>query len=166
MNPEEGELRPQIQDRFGLRVIVQPLENSQERLEAYRRVQLYRAKPRQVISAYLEETAQVKMEIQLARDLLQNVILPDEIAAQGLKLIDQMRIESLRAEITLFEAARAYAAAAGCQVVSSQDLRAVAPMALRLRRSGFIQTYFAHQKDEEAELMGLIDAAIQQPTVD
>jgi magnesium chelatase subunit I len=77
-----------------------------------------------------------------------------------------MHIESLRAEITLFETARAYAAAAGRQVVSSEDLRVVAPMALRLRRSGFIQEYFTRQKDEEAELAGLIDTVLQRPSVE
>jgi magnesium chelatase subunit I len=106
------------------------------------------------------------MEIQTARECLHKVTLPNDVAAQGLNLIAQMRIESLRAEITLFEAARAHAAAAGRQVISSEDLRAVAPMALRLRRSGFTQAYFARQKDEEAELTVLIDAALQHPSVD
>ena len=166
MNPEEGELRPQIQDRFGLRVVVRPLEDSQERLEAYRRVQMHRANARQVISTYLDDTAQVRDEIQLARECLPKVVLPDEVAAQGLNLIAQMRIESLRAEITLFETARAYTAAAGREVVSSDDLRAVAPMALRLRRSGFMQEYFARQKDEEAELAGLVDKVLQHSNID
>ncbi len=166
MNPEEGELRPQIQDRFGLRVVVRPLEDSQERLEAYRRVQMHRDNPRQVISAYLDDTAEVQAEIQLARECLPKVVLPEEVAAQGLRLIAQMHIESLRAEITLFETARAYAAAAGRQVVSSEDLRVVAPMALRLRRSGFIQEYFTRQKDEESELAGLIDTVLQRPSVE
>jgi magnesium chelatase subunit I len=166
MNPEEGELRPQIQDRFGLRVVVRPLEDSQERLEAYRRVQMHRDNPRQVISAYLDDTAEVQAEIQLARECLPKVVLPEEVAAQGLRLIAQMHIESLRAEITLFETARAYAAAAGRQVVSSEDLRVVAPMALRLRRSRFIQEYFTRQKDEEAELAGLIDTVLQRPSAE
>jgi magnesium chelatase subunit I len=160
MNPEEGELRPQIQDRFGLRVVVRPLEVSQERLEAYRRVQMYRANPRRVIAAYNNETAQVQAEIQHARESLPKVDLSDDVAAQGLRLIAQMGIESLRAEITLFETARAYAAAAGNLVVSTDDLHAVAPMALRLRRSGFMQKYFARQKDEEAELTDLINTIL------
>ncbi len=55
MNPEEGRLRPQILDRFGLRVVVRGLETSKERLEAYRRVEAYLSTPRQVIGEYAEE---------------------------------------------------------------------------------------------------------------
>lgn len=158
MNPEEGGLRPQIQDRFGLRVIVRPLDGSKERLEVYRRVQAHRANPRHVISAYSQETLQAQHEIQLAGESLPKVSIPDEVAAQGLKLIANLQIESLRAEITLFEAARAYAAADGRKQVSPADLREVASLALRLRRSGFMQEYFARQEEEEAELTGVIDA--------
>lgn len=161
MNPEEGGLRPQIQDRFGLRVVVRPLEESGERLEAYRRVQSHRANPRQVIATYAPETAQVQAEIQAARENLPKVALPDEVAAQGLSLIARLRIESLRAEITLFEAARAHSAADGRLEVTPGDLRAVAPLALRLRKSGFMQEYFARHNEEEAELDGLIDTSLQ-----
>jgi magnesium chelatase subunit I len=160
MNPEEGGLRPQIQDRFGLRVVVRPLEDSEERLEAYRRVHAYRANSHQVIAAYAEETSLIQAEIQLARLNLPKVTLPDEVATRGMNLISKMRIESLRAEITLFEAARAHAAADGRLAVSTGDLRVVAPMSLRLRRSGFMQEYFARQKDEESELAGMIDTIL------
>ena len=160
MNPEEGGLRPQIQDRFGLRVIVRTLDDMQDRLEVYRRVQSYRLKPRQVIAAYMQETRTAQQEIQLARQLMPEVILPDEVAKLGLNLIAGLHIESLRAEITLFEAARAHAAADGRDVVSAQDLRAVAPMALRLRRSAFMHEYIARQGEEEAELSGAIEQAI------
>jgi magnesium chelatase subunit I len=156
MNPEEGGLRPQIQDRFGLRVVVRPLDEPQERLEVYRRVQSYRTNPRQVISDYSAETALAQSEIQLARENLSKVTLTDEVAAQGLSLVGRMHIESLRAEITLFESARAYAAADGRLEVTPSDLRAIAPMALRLRRSGFMQEYITRHKDEEAEISGVI----------
>jgi magnesium chelatase subunit I len=69
-----------------------------------------------------------------------------------------MGIDSLRAEITWFEAARAYAAADGRPQVSSEDLQAVAPMALRLRRSQFMAEYFISQAGEEEELLALLDA--------
>ena len=67
-----------------------------------------------------------------------------------------MGIDSLRAEITWFEAARAYAAADGHDKVNADDLRVVAPMALRLRRSVFMSEYFDSQKGEEDELAGLL----------
>jgi len=160
MNPEEGGLRPQIQDRFGLRVVVRPLEVPEDRLEVYRRVQAYHTNPRQVIASFDEETLQAKDEIQIARENLTKVTLPDPIATQGLNLISRMEIGSLRAEITLFESARAYAAADGRLEVTAQDLRIVAPMALRMRRSVFMQEYFSRQKDEEAQLSNVIENVI------
>ncbi len=156
MNPEEGHLRPQIMDRFGLRVIVRGLDNSADRLEAYRRVQLYLSNPRRAIAQYEAETGTARDEIQAARDLLPGVELPDAIAHLGITLIRRLKLDSLRAEITLFEAARALAAADGRRQVELSDLQAVAPMALRLRRSTFMVDYFARQDGEEKELDAIL----------
>jgi magnesium chelatase subunit I len=152
MNPEEGQLRPQILDRFGLRVIVHGLEDPNQRLEAYRRVQNYTIRPRQTTAGYAMETAAVREEVQAARDLLPGVYLPDAVARQGLAFINRLEIDSLRAEITLFEAARAYAAADGRREVTISDLRLIAPLALRMRRSNFITNYFKVQHTEDSEI--------------
>jgi magnesium chelatase subunit I len=152
MNPEEGNLRPQILDRFGLRLLVRGLEDSEARLEAYRRVQAYLTNPKRVVGMFADETLIARDEIQAARDLLPQVELPDKVARRGLTLIKEFGIASLRAEITLFEAARAYAAAGGRTHVIMDDLRVVAPMALRLRRSQFIEQYFEVQNQEEEEI--------------
>lgn len=160
MNPEEGGLRPQIQDRFGLRVVVHGLAKPEERLEAYRRVQAYQVTPRQVVMAFFQETLQAQEEIQAARQAMNKVILPDDVARVGLDLTARMQTDSLRAEITLFEAARAHAAADNRLQVSVEDLRTVAPMALRLRRSGFFQDFFLHQEKEEQELENAISQVI------
>lgn len=157
MNPEEGRLRPQILDRFGLRVIVRGLENAQERLEAYRRVQAYLTNPRMMIGLYGAEINAAISEIQEARKRLPQVTISDTLAAEAIALIQKMGIDSLRAEITWFEAARAYAAADGREEVSAEDLRTVAPMSLRLRRSAFMNAYFDGQKGEEDELIVLLD---------
>ncbi len=157
MNPEEGKLRPQIMDRFGLRVIVRGLMSPQERLEAYRRVHAYLGQPRQVVLDYSPDTAEVQSDIQAARDRLPKVILPDPVAGQGLDLVQHLKIDSLRAEITMFEAARAYAAVDGREEVIPSDLREVAPMALRLRRSAFMTEYFTNQGVEETELSTVLE---------
>lgn len=157
MNPEEGKLRPQILDRFGLRVIVRGLDSAEERLEAYRRVQAYLANPRAMIGLYADEIALAREELQSARKLLRQVQLPTELATHAIQLIQNMGIDSLRAEITWFEAARAYAAADGRQTVQPSDLTTVAPMALRLRRSEFITEYFDRQKNEEIEMKNLLE---------
>jgi magnesium chelatase subunit I len=156
MNPEEGHLRPQIMDRFGLRVIVRGLPDPQERLEAYKRVLSYQTNPRQTAAQYAKETQIAQEEIQIARDLLPQVELPDEVASKGLSLIERIKIDSLRAEITLFEAARAHTIADGRFRVTLADLRAVAPMTLRLRRSSFITDYLAQRGTEEQELDSIL----------
>ncbi|MBT3713407.1 MAG: magnesium chelatase, partial [Anaerolineae bacterium] len=156
MNPEEGNLRPQIMDRFGLRVIVRGLEDSKERLKAYRRVQDYLNAPRQVIGEYAEALNALRDELEATRNRLQNVRISTRVAKKAIGMIQELGIDSLRAEITWFEAARAHAAASGRITVKLADLHAVAPMALRLRRSEFINEYFAEQKGEEEELEALI----------
>jgi len=152
MNPEEGRLRPQILDRFGLRVIVRGLEDSAERLEAYRRVQAYLANPRQMAGQFSAEMEAAASEIRAARDRVRNVSLPDKVANHAIGLIQKMGIDSLRAEITWFESARAYAAADGRNEVTMDDLKTVAPMALRLRRSQFMNDYLKSQLLEEKEM--------------
>jgi magnesium chelatase subunit I len=152
MNPEEGRLRPQIMDRFGLRIVVQGLQAAQERLEAYKRVQAYLSNPRQVILEYQDETKLAQAEVQVARDILAEVKIPDEVSTHGLELIRQLKIDSLRAEITLFEAVRAYSALDNRKVVEIEDLHTIAPMALRMRRSEFIEKYLNAEAAEEKEI--------------
>ena len=76
----------------------------------------------------------------------------------GINLIRQLEIDSLRAEITLFEAARAYAAIDGRSKIELSDLRVVSPMALRLRRSIFMSKYFIERKEEDT----LLNSALGQ----
>jgi magnesium chelatase subunit I len=158
MNPEEGRLRPQILDRFGLRVIVRGLENAEERLEAYRRVQAYLANPRLMIGQFAEQMEAAASEIRIARERVRKVAIPDKVANPAIELVQRMGIDSLRAEITWFESARAYAAADGREEVEISDLAEVAPMALRLRRSHFMNDYFKGQIGEEKELSTLLDS--------
>jgi len=160
MNPEEGRLRPQILDRFGLRVLVRGLQSKPLRLEGYRRAISFRSNPRQVIREYARYTESVRIELQSAREALPKVKLSHQAERFGLNLIKQLGIDSLRAEITLFEAARAHAVADGRLLASPKDVRAVAPMAIRLRRSAFMKDFFRSQNKEQLEL----DRLLKQPT--
>jgi len=163
MNPEEGRLRPQILDRFGLRLMVPGLANPAERLEAYRRVRAYLNNPRAMIAAYADELLAMRKEIQAARYLVQSVRLSPEAEQAGLGLTHKMEVDSLRAEITMFEAARAHAAADGRTEAAPDDVRTVAPMALRLRRSQFMVDYFKAQQTEEKEIHRLLDELTPLP---
>jgi magnesium chelatase subunit I len=156
MNPEEGRLRPQILDRFGLRLVVKGLDDPEERYEAYRRSIAHRSNPRQVIADYEGVVAQVREELQSARAALPGVELTQEAQEFGLHLIDGLGVHSLRAEITLFEAARAHAVADGRDRAEPDDVKQIAQMALRLRRSVFIDDYLSSQIDEEQEINRLL----------
>lgn len=157
MNPEEGRLRPQILDRFGLRVIVPGLNNPQERYEAYQRVRAFRHNPRAFINEFWAVTQLIRDEIEAASVRLPQVEIGEAAVKTGLGLVQSLKIDSLRAEITLFEAARAYAAADSRDEVSPDDIRKVAPLALRMRRSAFMESYFQSQAAEDAEIAAIID---------
>ncbi len=152
MNPEEGRLRPQIMDRFGLRVTVRGLTDERDRMEVYDRVRRYRANPRAFIAEWAEATAAAREEIMLARQLLKEVELTPEAQRVGLELIQKLQLDSHRAEYTMFEAARAHAAADGRAQADVGDIRAVASMALRQRQSQFMIDFFEHQVEEDAAI--------------
>jgi magnesium chelatase subunit I len=158
MNPEEGRLRPQILDRFGLRVVVRGLGKKQHRLEAYRRAVAFRTHPRAVVNDYAEMTETVRRELIEARQRLPATRLASPAEAFGLRIIQELGVDSLRAEITLFEAARAHAAADGRTGATADDIRAVAPLALRLRRSPFMEDYLRAQAAEDRQLRRLTRA--------
>jgi magnesium chelatase subunit I len=158
MNPEEGRLRPQIMDRFGLRVNVRGLMDPAERLEVYKRVRAYRQNPHQFVHEWEAVTAEVREEIIYARELLKSTTLEDQAVEIGLKLVQMLDIDSHRAEYTLFEAARAYAAADGRDKAGVDDVRAVAPMALRQRRSEFMVNFYESQRMEDEHIRAQIDA--------
>lgn len=156
MNPEEGRLRPQILDRFGLRVLVRGLDRKSNRLEAYRRTVAFRSNPHAVREEYHPSNEAVRRELAEARGMLAEVKLTKAAEQYGLELVRRLEIDSLRAEITMFEAARAHALADGRKAATPSDVRTVAPMAVWLRRSGFMKDYFHDQSDEQAELDQLL----------
>jgi magnesium chelatase subunit I len=162
MNPEEGELRPQIQDRFGLRVVVEGLQDPEERLEVYRRVRTFRERPHWLPALLAGDTLTFGQEIARARSLLPEVRLAPEAEQLALRLVRDLEISSHRAEITTLEAARAYAAADDRQEATSQDVIAVAAMAIRQRRSEFMHRYFAMAQDEKAEIQAICQELVQR----
>ncbi len=157
MNPEEGRLRPQILDRFGLRVNVRGLMETEDRLEVYRRVRDYRRNPALFVRQWELAMAETREEIIHARHVLQKVTLDDAAIRLGLQLVRDLDIDSHRAEYTLFEAARAYAAIDGREQAGTEDIRAVAPMALRQRRSEFMVNFAEAQRAEDEQIRQRID---------
>ncbi|MFT7585422.1 MAG: magnesium chelatase subunit I [Cellvibrionaceae bacterium] len=158
MNPEEGVLRPQIMDRFGLRVIVRGLEDPEDRYLAYEQSLRHRQNSEQLSGEYAEATLDLGAEVQKAADLLPQVTISSKAKSLGLKIVAAAGIESGRAEIAMFEAARAYAASDGRTLVEPPDVQAVALFALRQRQSPKLATFFASQEEEDGKLNGLINS--------
>lgn len=163
MNPEEGQLRPQIQDRFGLRVLVRGVTDAQERLEIYKRSTAYHTKPYKFVMDWAAETAVAAEEVAAARKRLARVTFAGGVQAEGLRWIQELRIDSHRAEMTLFEAGRAMAAADDRLEVTLDDLRRVAPMALRQRQTDFGDRYFASQAEEDDQIQAVIGGSKKKP---
>lgn len=158
MNPEEGLLRPQIMDRLGLRVVVNGLVNDKDRLEIYRRVRAFTDSPHEMLALYAEETAALTQEIGEAKARLPNVTITGPAERLALRLVRELQIASHRAEIVLLESARAHAAADGRLKATVADVRAVAPLALRQRRSEFITRYVAQCTAEDEEIRTKIES--------
>jgi magnesium chelatase subunit I len=157
MNPEEGRLRPQLMDRFGLRAIVRGLPEADARYKAYERVRAYHQNPELFAAAYLDETEALAAEIQQAHQRLPQVQISAEARELGLQLVQHLQIDSNRAEITLFEAARAHTAADEREEVTADDVQAVALLALRQRRSDTLAQYFDEQAVEDGKVTALFD---------
>jgi len=160
MNPEEGRLRPQIMDRFGLRVSVRGLQDLPSRLEVYRRVQEYREDPRAFCAKWADITNDTQELVSAARLLLKETALQDEAIEAGLELVHHLDIDSHRAEYSMFEAARAHAAADGRDRADINDLRLVAPLALRQRRSQFMVDFFHRQSEEDEQIRNTLDEIV------
>jgi Mg-chelatase subunit ChlI len=132
--------------------VVDGLHEPEERLEVYRRVRAFREHPYRLMGILAEDTLAFGDEVIRARELLPDVELTPSAEQLTLHLVRDLEIASHRAEITTLEAARAYAAADSRQVATDEDVIAVAPMALRQRRSAFIQDFFRASDEEDAEI--------------
>jgi len=162
MNPEEGQLRPQLMDRFGLRAVVQGLEEPDERFQVFENAALYHKNPVLLASIYANATLSLANEIEQARKVLPSVSIGDAAREVGLQLIQGLQIDSSRAEITLFEAARAHAAADEREIVLPADIGAVAMLALRQRQSPSIVKFFADQRAEDNTIQEKLQAEIKK----
>jgi magnesium chelatase subunit I len=136
-NPEEGELRPQLLDRFGLAVQVATPTDLASRVTIVKRRDAYERDPAGFAAEWAGEEARLGRQIVSARERLGRVAVPDAVLEAAARLCLALGTDGLRGELTLMRTARALAALDGAQTVTLDQLRAVAPSALghRLRRS-------------------------------
>ncbi len=135
-NPEEGELRPQLLDRFGLSVEVRTPADLETRVAAVRRRDTFERDPEAFAACWAEAQAELQRTLVIARSRLSSVMVPDAALEHAARLCMRLGTDELRGELTLMGAARALASLDGDREVGVRQLRRVAPMALnhRLRR--------------------------------
>ncbi|WP_116110642.1 putative cobaltochelatase [Amycolatopsis ruanii] len=134
MNPEEGELRPQLVDRFGLTVEVAASRDPEQRAEVIRRRLAYEADPDSFAARYADDDAQLAAEIAAAQKLLPSVELTDEALRQIAEVCAAFEVDGMRADIVTARTAVAHAAWSGRTEVSTEDIRVAARLALPHRR--------------------------------
>ncbi|MEU6843154.1 putative cobaltochelatase [Streptomyces sp. NPDC046716] len=134
MNPEEGELRPQLLDRFGLTVEVAASREPKQRVEVVKRRLAYDDGPDAFVAQWAGEEADVRARIVAARALLPEVRLGDDALTQIAATCAAFEVDGMRADIVMARTASALAAWAGRTEVLSEDVRQAALLALPHRR--------------------------------
>ncbi|WP_405361671.1 putative cobaltochelatase [Kitasatospora sp. NBC_00085] len=134
MNPEEGELRPQLLDRFGLTVEIAATREPAERAEVVRRRLAYDADPAGFAARFAEDERALAEHITVARELLPKVELTDVALRQITAVCAAFEVDGLRADIVMARTAVALAAWAGRTEVLEEDVRKAAQLALPHRR--------------------------------
>ncbi|MEU8635895.1 putative cobaltochelatase [Amycolatopsis sp. NPDC048633] len=152
MNPEEGELRPQLLDRFGLTVEVASSRDPEQRVEVVRRRLAYEADPDSFAASYAAEDAQLATDIEAAQQLLPAVKLPDDALRQIAEICASFEVDGMRADIVTARTAVAHAAWAGRDEVTTDDVRVAARLALphRRRRNPFDAPGISEEQLEQA----------------
>ncbi|WP_295632338.1 ATP-binding protein [Novosphingobium sp.] len=141
-NPEEGELRPQLLDRFGLSVEVRTPQDLKQRVEILKRCDAFERTPESFAETWRKAERKTLKQIARGRAALADVVVPDDVLVLASRLCIAMGADGLRGELTLMRSGRALAALDGADVVTARHIRTVAPMALRhrLRRNVLDET--------------------------
>jgi magnesium chelatase subunit I len=141
-NPEEGELRPQLLDRFGLSVEVKTPSDVATWVEIVKRRDAFERDPDGFVKSWAPEEERLRRRIVKARKHLNGVEVPDEVLARAAELCIHLKTDGLRGQLTLMRAARALAAYEGAKRVSEEHLKRMAAPALRhrLRRNPLDET--------------------------
>ena len=164
MNPEEGELRPQLLDRFGLTVDVHASRDVDVRVQVIRQRMAYEADPDAFAERYAEADAELAGRIAAARALVDDVVLPDNELRRIAALCAAFDVDGMRADLVVARTAAAHAAWRGANAVEEQDIRVAAELALphRRRRDPFDDPGIDRDQLDEA----LARAGVEDPQPD
>jgi magnesium chelatase subunit I len=132
-NPEEGELRPQLLDRFGMAAQIKTITDLDQRVEIVKRRRAFDASPEVFAQHWSAEQETLRARIQRAQSLICTVDVSDAVLLYAAEICMKLGIDGHRGELTLIRAASAHAAFHNRREVHHDDIRAVSPGALRHR---------------------------------
>lgn len=135
MNPDEGELRPQLLDRFGLMVNLSSHYDVEERKSIMQQRLAFDEDSEQFCNKYKEQQCNIIEQVKSAKENLKSVVVTADIQSYIAEICNNAQVEGLRADITLYRAARAYAALNEKTEVSQEDVEAVKEFVLAHRRT-------------------------------
>jgi magnesium chelatase subunit D len=156
MNPEEGELRPQLLDRFGLTVDVHASRDVDVRVQVIRQRLAYEADPDAFAERHADADAELARRIAVARALVDDVVLPDSELRRIAALCAAFDVDGMRADLVVARTAVAHAAWRGASTVEEQDIRVAAELALphRRRRDPFDDPGIDREQLDQALALG------------
>lgn len=134
MNPEEGELRPQLLDRFGLTVEVRAPREAAARAEVVRRRMAFDADPTAFVASYAAAQRELADRVVAARKLLPEVAVTDAVLHRVARVCAGFEVDGLRGDLVVTRTAAAHAAWQGRTTITRDDIRAAALLALPHRR--------------------------------
>ncbi len=162
MNPEEGELRPQLLDRFGLCVQMRGILDPKQRVEVIRRRSAFEENPAGFCKEWEPEQEKLRQEIVAAKELLEDVKLSEQMLYMIAKIAIEMGVDGHRADLIMVKAAKTLAAFRGRLETNEEDIKDIADLALkhRMRRKPFQDLALDQQKlkdimEEKTEYCGM-----------
>ncbi|MFX1329580.1 MAG: ATP-binding protein, partial [Promethearchaeota archaeon] len=166
MNPEEGDLRPQIADRLGLEVTIKAPREPELRAEITKRVIDFEDHPKDFIENFEEEQEKLRNNILNARKILKEVQIPGSVYKFVSKIVNELEIFSQRADITFIRCARAHAALNNRKIIQEEDLNVAMDLVFEHR----IQSLHYEMTPEEikskiAEVYGKIKEAYEDTKI-
>ena len=164
MNPEEGDLRPQIADRLGLEVKIKAPRDAKLRAEITKRVIDFYDNPKAFIKKYEQEQEELRKKIVRARELIKDVKIPSSVYEFVSRLVNELDIFSQRADITFIRCARSHAAFSGRTEVVEEDLNAAMDLVFEHRiKSLHYEMTPEEVKAKIVEVYGKIQKAYEDP---
>jgi len=163
MNPEEGELRPQFIDRFGLSVSVKGIEKARARIDIVKRRIVFESSPESFIKKWTRKERLISDQIMNARKLLLKINVPDTVLDLAVRVCIKAKVRGHRADITLIKAASELAAFLEKAAVSVDDLKAVLPLVISHRMESSRFESLEKKLEKIDELLQYISSGAPEP---